>query len=103
MTTAKKSATKKAAGKRKVHDAQHNQAMKQTEHQAIEQAGQAGHAQGGQTGSADHDHIVDVYVGGAAEGKPAKAKKISTDDRLEGLIAFLKKHGLHFDGAAIEE
>lgn len=35
--------------------------------------------------------------------KPAKAKKLSTDERLEALIVFLKQHGLHFDGAAIEE
>lgn len=99
MTTAKKSATNKAVR----HNAKHNQANEQAGQEGHAQTGQAGHAQGGQTGIADHDHIVDVYVGGAAEGKPAKAKKLSTEDRLEALIAFLKNHGLHFDGAAIEE
>lgn len=76
MTTVKKSAAKKAAGKS-------NQATRDN----------------------SADHIIDVPVGGngLVEGKPAKAKKLSTEDRLEALIAFLKKHGLHFDGAGIEE
>lgn len=81
MTTVKKSVTK-ASGKRVIrHDAQHNQAAEMQPQQF-----------GG---------IVTTGAAGGVESP--KAKKLSTDERLEALIAFLKKHGLHFDGAAIEE